>query len=52
MPISWIDFHPTKHIVATASDDRTWQTMSIDEGEIITRGQGHTDWLRFDYLDF
>ena len=32
-------------IVAVASDDRTWQTMSIDEGEIITRGQGHTDWL-------
>ena len=45
MPISWIDFHPAKHIVAVASDDRTWQTMSIDEGEIITRGQGHTDWL-------
>lgn len=45
MPISWIDFHPTKHIVATASDDRTWQTMDINEGEIITRGQGHTDWL-------
>ena len=45
MPISWIDFHPTKHLIATSSDDRTWQMMNITEGEVLVSGKGHTDWL-------
>jgi len=45
MPISSIDFHPSKHLVATASDDRTWQIMNTTEGEIQISGAGHTDWL-------
>jgi WD40 repeat protein len=45
MPISWIDFHPTKHLIATSSDDRTWQIMNITEGEVLVSGKGHTDWL-------
>ena len=45
MPVSWIDFHPNKHLICTASDDRTWQVINVTDGECQMSGSGHSDWL-------
>eukprot|EP00462_Mataza_sp_D1_P000217 CAMPEP_0175089666 /NCGR_PEP_ID=MMETSP0086_2-20121207/907_1 /TAXON_ID=136419 /ORGANISM="Unknown Unknown, Strain D1" /LENGTH=611 /DNA_ID=CAMNT_0016362189 /DNA_START=61 /DNA_END=1893 /DNA_ORIENTATION=+ len=45
MAISGIAIHPTKPIVATVSDDRTWKMWSIQRGELIMSGDGHKDWV-------
>ena len=45
MPLSWIDFHPHKHQVLTASDDRSWQVINVTDGECQMMGTGHSDWL-------
>lgn len=37
--------HPTKPVVATASDDSTWKMFTVPEGELIMSGEGHADWL-------
>jgi WD40 repeat protein len=43
--VSGIAIHPTKPIVATVSDDRTWKMWSISRGELIMSGDGHRDWI-------
>lgn len=43
--ISGLDIHPTKDIVATASDDRTWKMWSLPSGQLIMSGKGHRDWI-------
>jgi len=45
MPVSWVDFHPNKHLICTASDDRTWQVINVTDGECQMSGSGHSDWL-------
>jgi len=45
MPVSWVDFHPEKHLICTASDDRTWQVINVTDGESQMTGSGHSDWL-------
>jgi len=45
MAISGIAIHPTKPIVCTVSDDRTWKMWSIQRGELIMSGDGHRDWV-------
>ena len=45
MAISGLALHPTKQVVATVSDDRTWKLWSIQRGELIMSGDGHKDWL-------
>ena len=43
--VSAIAMHPTKPIVATASDDGLWKMWSLSAGDLIMSGDGHKGWL-------
>lgn len=43
--ISSVTYHPTKQVIATASDDHSWKLWSVPNGELILSGEGHTDWV-------
>lgn len=45
LPISSISIHPRKLIAVTTSDDKTWKMWTIPDGQMIMRGEGHTDWV-------
>ncbi|XP_074473872.1 uncharacterized protein spag16 [Sebastes fasciatus] len=50
LPISCIDLHPRKLILASASDDRSWRLWALQRngekaGEMVLTGEGHSDWL-------
>uniref|UniRef100_A0A8C4EP17 Sperm-associated antigen 16 protein n=1 Tax=Dicentrarchus labrax TaxID=13489 RepID=A0A8C4EP17_DICLA len=42
LPISCIDLHPRKRILASASDDRSWKLWALP---LVLTGEGHSDWL-------
>ena len=37
--------HPRKMIAVTSSDDKSWKMWTIPDGQMIMRGDGHTDWV-------
>ena len=43
--VSAVAWHPTKSIVATASDDATWKLWTVPDGELVMAGEGHKEWL-------
>ena len=43
--VSALAMHPTKPIVATASDDGLWKMWSLTGGDLIMSGDGHKGWL-------
>jgi hypothetical protein len=43
--ISALAMHPTKPVVATASDDRSWKIWSLPKGDLVISGEGHKDWI-------
>ncbi|XP_044029797.1 sperm-associated antigen 16 protein [Siniperca chuatsi] len=50
LPISCIDLHPRKLILASASDDRSWRLWALPAngekvGQMVLTGEGHSDWL-------
>jgi len=45
LPISSISIHPRKMVAVTTSDDKTWKMWTIPDGQMIMRGEGHTDWV-------
>ncbi|XP_071394571.1 sperm-associated antigen 16 protein-like [Centroberyx affinis] len=46
LPISCLDLHPHKLILASASEDRLWRLWALPgTGEKLLTGEGHTDWL-------
>lgn len=45
MGVTGLSYNPSKHILATASDDSTWKLWSVPNGELIMSGEGHQDWL-------
>uniref|UniRef100_A0A8C3GBG8 Sperm-associated antigen 16 protein n=1 Tax=Cyclopterus lumpus TaxID=8103 RepID=A0A8C3GBG8_CYCLU len=46
LPISCIDLHPQKPILATASDDRSWRLWELPpHREKVLTDEGHSDWL-------
>ncbi|CAF3744916.1 unnamed protein product [Rotaria sordida] len=44
-PISCAAIHPRKHVAVTVSDDRSWKMWAIPEGDMIMKGEGHSDWV-------
>nr|XP_034994797.1 sperm-associated antigen 16 protein isoform X2 [Zootoca vivipara] len=45
LAVSCLALHPRKDIVVTGSDDRLWKMWAFPNGNIIMKGEGHTDWL-------
>ncbi|XP_074547127.1 sperm-associated antigen 16 protein isoform X2 [Halichoeres trimaculatus] len=50
LPISCIDLHPRKMILASTSDDRSWRLWALPAngekvGQMVLTGEGHSDWL-------
>eukprot|EP00306_Pavlova_sp_CCMP459_P009027 CAMPEP_0185182896 /NCGR_PEP_ID=MMETSP1140-20130426/1640_1 /TAXON_ID=298111 /ORGANISM="Pavlova sp., Strain CCMP459" /LENGTH=603 /DNA_ID=CAMNT_0027748867 /DNA_START=26 /DNA_END=1834 /DNA_ORIENTATION=+ len=43
--VAAVAHHPTKPIIATASDDCTWKLWTVPGGDLVMSGDGHTDWL-------
>ena len=43
--VSALAIHPTKPIVATASDDGLWKMWALSGGDLIMSGDGHKGWL-------
>lgn len=43
--VSALAAHPTRPLVASASDDGTWRMWNIPSGELIMTGAGHGDWV-------
>jgi sperm-associated antigen 16 protein len=43
--VSALACHPSKPIVASASDDGTWRMWSIPSGELVMTGAGHGEWV-------
>ncbi|GLI70980.1 hypothetical protein VaNZ11_016084 [Volvox africanus] len=37
--------HPSKPILVTASDDKTWKMWHMPGGDLIMCGEGHKDWV-------
>uniref|UniRef100_A0A3B4ADK7 Uncharacterized protein n=1 Tax=Periophthalmus magnuspinnatus TaxID=409849 RepID=A0A3B4ADK7_9GOBI len=49
-PISNIEIHPIKRLLASSSDDRTWRLWELPTnqekvGALLLSGEGHSDWL-------
>ncbi|KAJ9469703.1 Flagellar WD repeat-containing protein Pf20 [Diplonema papillatum] len=45
MTVTAVCVHPTKPVIATASDDKTWKVWSLPGGELVMSGDGHKDWV-------
>lgn len=45
MAVACVAIHPTKPVLVTGSDDRTWKMWSLPRGDLIMSGEGHSDWL-------
>ncbi|KAK9820575.1 hypothetical protein WJX72_011797 [[Myrmecia] bisecta] len=45
MSVSQLALHPTKPILVTASDDKTWKMWHLPKGDLIMSGEGHKDWV-------
>jgi WD40 repeat protein len=41
LPIANLALHPTKPILATASDDKTWKLWHLPARDLIMCGEGH-----------
>ena len=45
MPVSNLALHPTRPVLVTCSDDKTWKMWHTESGELIMAGEGHRDWV-------
>lgn len=45
MSVSSLALHPSKPILVTGSDDKTWKMWALPQGELIMCGEGHKDWV-------
>lgn len=45
LAVSALKFHPTKKLLATVSDDKTWKLWHFPSCELVMTGEGHSDWL-------
>jgi WD40 repeat protein len=45
MSVANLAIHPTKPILVTVSDDKTWKMWHMPAGDLIMCGEGHKDWV-------
>jgi len=45
LSVANVAMHPTKPILVTASDDKTWKMWHLPAGDLIMCGEGHKDWV-------
>jgi hypothetical protein len=45
MSLATLVLHPTKPILVTASDDKSWKMWHLPAGDLIMCGEGHKDWV-------
>eukprot|EP00798_Chlamydomonas_sp_ICE-L_P032320 gene32320-16891_t len=45
LSVANVALHPTKPILVTASDDKTWKMWHLPGGDLIMCGEGHKDWV-------
>jgi WD40 repeat protein len=45
MSLAALVLHPTKPILVTASDDKSWKMWHLPAGDLIMCGEGHKDWV-------
>ncbi|KAG2427437.1 hypothetical protein HXX76_012373 [Chlamydomonas incerta] len=45
LSVANVALHPTKPILVTASDDKTWKMWHMPGGDLIMCGEGHKDWV-------
>lgn len=45
MSVAALALHPTKPILVTASDDKTWKMWHLPGGDLVMCGEGHKDWV-------
>lgn len=45
LSVAALALHPTKPILVTASDDKTWKMWHMPGGDLIMCGEGHKDWV-------
>jgi WD40 repeat protein len=45
MSVAALALHPSKPILVTASDDKSWNMWALPGGELIMCGEGHRDWV-------
>lgn len=45
LSVANVALHPTKPILVTASDDKTWKMWHLPDGDLIMCGEGHKDWV-------
>ncbi|EFJ47004.1 hypothetical protein VOLCADRAFT_109152 [Volvox carteri f. nagariensis] len=45
LSVANLALHPTKPILVTASDDKTWKMWHMPGGDLIMCGEGHKDWV-------
>ncbi|KAG1667418.1 hypothetical protein FOA52_004835 [Chlamydomonas sp. UWO 241] len=45
LSVANVAMHPTKPVLVTASDDKTWKMWHMPAGDLIMCGEGHKDWV-------
>lgn len=45
LSVANVALHPTKPVLVTASDDKTWKMWHLPAGDLIMCGEGHKDWV-------
>ena len=45
LSVANVAIHPTKPVLVTASDDKTWKMWHLPAGDLIMCGEGHKDWV-------
>ena len=45
LSVANLAMHPSKPILVTVSDDKTWKMWHMPAGDLIMCGEGHKDWV-------
>ncbi|KAM6178358.1 sperm-associated antigen 16 protein [Rhynchocyon petersi] len=45
LPVNCIKMHPSKEILVSCGEDRSWKLVGLPNGTVLLTGLGHTDWI-------